>query len=169
MADSSNYRVPKRRRREQSTDYKKRLELLKSGKPRVVVRLSNNHTRVQLSSFNREGDENTAQTLSKELEGYGWDEHTGNLPAAYLTGYLAGSKTSEKEAVLDVGLRSVKEGGRLFAAVKGLQDAGVEVPAGEQMIPEEERLRGEHIEEMRDSDITKTFEEVKQNIDEEFE
>lgn len=168
MADDSNYRVPKRRRREQSTDYKQRLELLKSGKPRAVVRLSNNHTRVQLTKFDREGDENTAQTVSKELEEHGWDEHTGNLPAAYLTGYLAGMKSDDDEAVLDVGLKSVKKGGRLFAAVKGLQDAGVHVPAGEEMIPDEERLRGEHIEEMKDSNITETFETVKENIEGEY-
>jgi large subunit ribosomal protein L18 len=169
MADTSNYQVPKRRRRDQETDYKKRLNLLKSGKARAVVRLSNKHTRVQLSQFNRKGDENTAQTISKELEEYGWDEHTGNLPAAYLTGYLAGMKADTDEAVLDVGLRSIKQGGRLFAAVKGLQDAGVHVPAGEEMFPQEGRMKGEHIEEMKDSKITETFEKVKDNITGEFE
>jgi large subunit ribosomal protein L18 len=167
MADS-NYRVKKRRRREQATDYQQRLELLKSGVPRAVVRTSNKHTRVHLAEFNREGDENHAQTISKELEEHGWDEHTGNLPAAYLTGYLAGMKTDAEEAVLDVGLRSVKSGGRIFAAVKGLRDAGVHVPAGEEIFPEEGRLRGEHIEEMKDSSITETFETVKENIEGEY-
>ncbi len=165
MADSSNYQVPFRRRQEQKTDYDQRLELLKSGSPRVVVRLSNNHTRVQISEYEREGDQNTAQTISKELKEYGWDEHTGNLPAAYLTGFLAGMKADVDEAVLDVGLRSVKKGGRLFAAIQGLRDAEVHVPAGEEMIPGEGRLRGEHIEEMHGNDITDTFEKVKENIE----
>lgn len=168
MADSSNYQVPFRRRREQKTDYQQRLELLKSGKPRVVVRLSNNHTRVQIAEYEPEGDQNTAQTLSRELEEHGWDEHTGNLPAAYLTGYLAGMKTDVEEAVLDVGLRSVKPGSRLFAAVQGLRDAGVNVPVGEEIMPEEGRLRGEHIEEMNGNDITQTFEKVKQDIEDSY-
>ena len=168
MADS-NYDVKKRRRREQATDYEKRLELVKSGKPRAVVRTSNQHTRVHISNFEFEGDENNAQTVSRQLEQYGWDENTGNLPAAYLTGYLAGMKTDIEEAVLDTGLRSIKAGSRVFAAVEGLRDAGVEVPVGEQMIPEEERMRGEHIEEMKDSNITDTFEKVKKNIEGEVE
>lgn len=168
MADSSNYRVPMRRRRERKTDYDKRLELLKSGKARAVVRLSNNHTRVHISSFNREGDINEAQTVSKELEDLGWEHHTGNLPAAYLTGFLAGMKTDVSEAVLDNGLRSVKKGSRLFAAVKGLQDAGVEVPASDEVLPSEERVRGEHIEEMHGNDITQSFEKVREEIEGEY-
>ncbi len=69
------------------------------------------------------------------------------------------------EAVLDTGLKQVKKGGRLFAAVQGLKDAGVEVSVGEQMIPEESRLRGEHIEEMRDINVVENFEEVKEKIE----
>jgi large subunit ribosomal protein L18 len=168
MADSSNYEVPFRRRREQKTDYKQRLELLKSDTARAVVRLSNNHARVHLAQYSSEGDVNQAQTLSRELEEHGWDGHTGNLPAAYLTGFLAGKKSDADEAVLDVGLRTVKSGSRLFAAVQGLRDAGVEVPVGEEMVPEEGRLRGEHIEEMHGNDITETFEEVKENIEAEY-
>lgn len=169
MADDSNYQVPFRRRREQKTDYDQRLELLKSGKTRAVVRLSNNHTRVHLVEYSPEGDENNAQTVSKQLEEYGWDGHTGNLPAAYLTGYLAGMKTDVEEAVLDVGLRSVKAGSRIFAAVQGLKDAGVEIPVGEDMVPDKPRLKGEHIEEIRGTDTTQTFEKVKQNIESEIE
>lgn len=165
MADNSNYEVKKRRRREQSTDYQQRLNLLKSGKTRIVVRVSNNNTRVHFSEFNREGDENTAQAFSGELEKYGWDLHTGNLPAAYLTGYLAGSRFEGDEAILDPGLRQLKSGARLFAALQGVRDAGVEVPASEEMIPEESRIHGEHIEEMKDVDVTGPFEKVKDEIE----
>ncbi len=167
MADSSNYHVPFRRRRDQKTDYDQRLDLLKSGKPRAVVRLSNNHTRVHIAEYSQKGDENRVQTVSGDLEEYGWDGHSGNIPAAYLTGYLAGMKADISEAVLDVGLKNVKKGGRIFAAVQGLRDAGVEVPVGEDMVPEESRLRGEHIEEMRETDTTENFEKVKENINEE--
>ncbi|MDK2384746.1 MAG: 50S ribosomal protein L18, partial [Candidatus Korarchaeota archaeon] len=38
MARSARYKVRFRRRREGKTDYKKRLALLKSGLPRMVVR-----------------------------------------------------------------------------------------------------------------------------------
>ncbi len=169
MADTSNYELPFRRRREQKTDYKQRLGLLKSGKPRAVVRSSNNHTRVHLSHYKQEGDENTAQTLSKELEEYGWENHTGNLPAAYLTGFLAGMKAEEDEAVLDLGLREKNKGGRMFAALKGLIDAGVEIPAGDGIFPAEERLRGEHIEEMTGKEVPANFEETKEEIRGEFE
>jgi len=168
MAEDSNYQVQFRRRREQKTDHQQRLELLKSGESRAVVRVSNNHTRVHLVEYEPEGDKNNAQTISRELEEHGWDGHTGNLPSAYLTGYLAGMKADTDSAVLDVGLKQVKKGGRIFAAVQGLRDAGVDVPVGEDMVPDEERLRGEHIEEMREINTTENFEEVKENIDGEY-
>jgi large subunit ribosomal protein L18 len=168
MADTSNYETPFKRRREQKTDYEQRLDLLKSGKPRAVVRLSNNHTRVHLSHYEEDGDSNTAQTVSKELREYGWEHHTGNLPAAYLTGFLAGKKAEEDEAILDLGLRKDTRGGRVFAAVQGLIDAGVEVPAGEDAFPEESRIKGEHIKEMSDKDVPKNLEKVKEEIEGEF-
>lgn len=167
MSDS-NYQLPFRRRREQKTDYKQRKKLLKSGKPRAVVRLSNNHTRVHLSHYERDGDRNTAQTVSKELEDYGWEHHTGNLPAAYLTGYLAGHKADSDEAVLDLGLKEMNKGGKMFAALKGIIDAGVDIPAGDGIFPEESRIRGEHIKEMSDKEVPSNFETVKENIEGEF-
>lgn len=169
MADSNNFRVPHRRRREQKTDYEQRLKLLKSGKPRAVVRTSNKHTKAHLAHFKREGDETEAFTTTEELEEYGWNHNTGNIPAAYLAGFLMAYKTGEDEAVLDLGLREVKSGGRIFAAVKGMNDAGLDVPAGEEAFPEESRVRGEHIEEMRDVDVPSTFEDVKEAIRGEFE
>lgn len=165
MATDSNYNVKKRRRREQSTDYSRRLGLLKSGKPRAVVRLSNTHTRIQIENFDRDGDVTNCQVFSGELEEYGWNHSTSNLPAAYLTGYLAGLETDENEAVLDTGLKTVKKGGRLFAAVKGLKDAGVEVPAGDEAFPEESRIKGEHIEDMTGKNVPEKFEDVKEEIE----
>jgi large subunit ribosomal protein L18 len=168
MADSTNYQVPFRRRKEQKTDYDQRLKLLKSGKPRAVVRLSNNHTRVHIAEYKTDGDENQAQTLSSELEDYGWEGHTGNLPSAYLTGFLAGKKAKVDEAILDLGLKEKKRGGKMFAALKGLIDAGVEIPAGEEIFPSEERIRGEHIKEMKGDDVPANFEETKKAIEGEF-
>ena len=165
MAETSNYEVPFSRRKEQKTDYEQRLDLVSSDKPRVVVRLSNNHTRVHVSRYNPEGDENSAQTISKELEEYGWEHHTGNLPAAYLTGFLAGHKADTEEAILDIGLRKNSRKGRVFAAVQGLRDAGVEVPAGEEAIPDQSRMNGEHIKEMTGEDVPENLETVKENIE----
>ncbi|MFB6099917.1 MAG: 50S ribosomal protein L18 [Candidatus Nanohalobium sp.] len=169
MAEDQNTKVPHRRRREQKTDYQQRRKLLQSGKPRAVVRTSNKHTRTHLAHFRREGDENTAQTISKELEEYGWEHNTGNLPAAYLTGFLTGMKTEEDEAILDLGIKEKKNGGRIFAAVQGMNDAGLEVPVGDEAVPEEERLRGEHINEMTGEEVPENFEEVKENIRGEYE
>jgi large subunit ribosomal protein L18 len=169
MADSTNFNLPFRRRREQKTDYKQRLKLLKSGKPRAVVRTSNQHTTVQLAHYSKEGDENTAQTTSKHLREFGWEQHTGNLPAAYLTGYLAAKKADEDEAILDLGLKTPKQGSREYAALKGLIDGGLNVPAGDGIFPSEGRLRGEHIEEMTGENVPEQVDKTIEKIDNEYE
>lgn len=169
MAQDSNYNTQFKRRKQQKTDYDQRLELLKSDKPRVVIRTSNQHTRAHLSHYQEEGDQNTAQTISKELQEYGWEHHTGNLPAAYLTGYLTAMKAKEDQAILDIGLRTPKKGGRVFAALKGMIDAGMDIPAGEKVFPTEERIQGQHIKEMTDKNIPENFQEVKENIQGELE
>lgn len=165
MGETSNYEKPLNRRKDQKTDYEQRLQLIKSDKPRAVVRTSNNHTRVHISEYNPEGDENSAQTISKDLEDYGWEHHTGNLPAAYLTGFLAAKRADTDEAVLDIGLRKDAREGRIFAAVQGMRDAGVEVPVGEEALPSESRMKGEHIEEMTGKNVPENLEEVKENIE----
>ncbi len=167
MAENSNYQVPHKRRRKQQTNYQRRRKLLKSDNPRVVVRTSNKHTKAHLSYYQTEGDENRYFVSTEELEKYGWEHHTGNLPAAYLAGYLLGARADEDRAVLDIGLRQTKKGGRMFAAVKGMNDAGLDVPVGEKALPPEERIRGEHIEEMKDIELVENFEEVKENIEKE--
>ena len=164
MAEDINERVPHKRRRKQQTDYQQRKKLVQSGKPRAVVRTSNKHTKTHIAEFHPEGDENSAHAVSKELEEYGWEHNTGNLPAAYLTGFLTGIKAQEEEAILDLGLREKTSGGRVFAAVQGMNDAGLEVPVGGEALPEEGRMKGEHIKEMTDTDIPSSVEEVKENI-----
>ena len=165
MADNSNFKVPHKRRRNQETDYEQRLKLLKSESPRVVVRTSNKHTKAHISYYKRDGDENTDFTSTEELQQYGWDQNTGNLPSAYLAGYLLGMKAEEDKAILDLGLRESKQGGRIYAAVKGMNDAGLEVPMGDEAAPAEDRIRGEHIEEMTGEDVPENFEETKKEIE----
>ncbi|RLG58710.1 MAG: 50S ribosomal protein L18, partial [Candidatus Hydrothermarchaeota archaeon] len=92
MAKGPRYRVPFRRRREGKTDYRKRLKLLLSGKPRIVVRKTLKHTIVQVIDFDIKGDRVLVSAHSNELKKYGWQANTGNLPASYLTGLLCGKK-----------------------------------------------------------------------------
>ncbi len=147
MSSGATYKVPFKRRQEGRTDYGQRLSLLKSGRPRLVVRRSNSNTQVQLVVQGDQGDDTLAHAHTSELEDYGWTPPTGNLPAAYLAGYLAGVRALEhhEEAVLDLGLNHVTPQNRIFAALKGAVDAGLDVPHGDDVLPEWERVRGEHI------------------------
>jgi large subunit ribosomal protein L18 len=137
-----------RRRREDRTDYHQRLRLLKSGKPRLVARVSNRHVRAQLITPGPAGDETHASASSEDLAAYGWEAPTGNLPSAYLTGYLAGMRAIEaglSEAVLDIGLNTATPGNKVFAVQEGAIDAGLEIPHSESVLADWSRNRGEHI------------------------
>ncbi len=65
-AGSPTYRVPFRRRREGKTDYRRRLRLLYSRKPRVVVRKSNRYIRMQLIAREDAGDTTLVTANSAE-------------------------------------------------------------------------------------------------------
>jgi large subunit ribosomal protein L18 len=148
MAKGSNYRVKLRRRREGKTDYQARKALVISGKPRLVTRFSLKNITVQIVVAKLHGDEVLAAANSRELvKTYGWKAPTGNVPAAYLTGLLCGLKAKAKgveEAILDIGLISPTKGSKIFAALSGVLDAGVDVPHSEEKIVKE-RMKGEHI------------------------
>jgi large subunit ribosomal protein L18 len=150
MAHGARYRVPFRRRREGRTDYKRRVALLKSRQARVVVRRSLTNVRVQVVAYDATGDKVLASADGRELAALGLAGTSGkSVPAAYLTGLLAGKRAKDAgvtEAVLDLGRQVPNKGGRIFAALKGVVDAGLEVPHDEAVIPAEERLNGEHIE-----------------------
>ncbi|WP_256394001.1 50S ribosomal protein L18 [Natronoarchaeum rubrum] len=148
MASGPRYKVPMRRRREVRTDYHQRLRLLKSGKPRLVARKSNKHVSAQLIVPGPQGDETEVSANSSDLAEYGWEAPTGNLPAAYLTGLLAGQRAIDaglEEAVLDIGLNTATEGSKVFAVQEGAIDAGVEIPHNESVLADWSRNRGEHI------------------------
>ncbi len=149
MSDGPRYRVHFRRRREGRTDYRVRLKLLKSGRPRAVVRLSARRVQVALVNFDPRGDRVVACADSGELGGIDFPKTSlSSTPAAYLTAYLAGlrAKASGAEAaVLDLGIRHPSAGGRLSAALKGLLDSGVEIPHGDEGFPSADRLAGSHL------------------------
>ena len=150
MAHGPRYRRPVRRRFEGKTNYHKRIKLLKSRKLRVVIRVSNNHTRVQIVQSKRGGDKIMISAISKELASkYGWTANTGNIPASYLTGYLVGfraKKNNIQEAIFDLGIFYHKN--RVLAACKGIIDAGLQVPYHEEFFPDnlDGRIKGMHIE-----------------------
>ena len=148
MAKGSRYNLRYRRRRSAATDYGKRKRLVLSGLPRLVVRPANKHITVQIVEALATGDRVLASAHSSELKKYTWKGPGGNLPAAYLTGSLAGHRAKSKgiqTAILDVGTRPANPGSRLYAAMNGALDSGMEVPHGEDILPAKERVRGEHI------------------------
>lgn len=149
MAKNSRYCAPYRRRKEGKTDYKTRKAFVLSGKPRIVVRGTLKNVIAQVVVAKPKGDEVLVSAHSRELtKEYGWKASRGNLPAAYLTGFLCGSKAKAQnieEAILDIGLHSPSKGARVFAALKGVLDAGVMVPHSEEKLPDENRIKGEHV------------------------
>lgn len=157
--------VPLRRRREGKTNYKKRINLLKSRLHRCVVRPSLQNMNVQMTMYSPQGDKVVVATSSHTLRHFGWNVHNGNTPAAYLTGYVIGKRARKKgiaEAILDSGLRTPTKGGRIYACVKGVIDAGVRIPVSEEVLPAIDRIEGKHI----DKEIASLFHATKKKIDE---
>jgi large subunit ribosomal protein L18 len=163
-----------RRKREGRTDYKKRLKMLVSGIPRLVVRKTNKNIIVQVVDYAENGDKVIVTANSSELPKLGWKYATGNLPAAYLTGMLAAQKAKKKhvsKAIVDFGLQ-LKSCSRLYAAVKGAKDNGLDIPASEEVFPSMDRLSGKHIAayahkgkfKVAPTDIEKSFNEFKQKL-----
>ncbi len=168
MAHSSTYRVGFRRRKEGKTDYKKRLKLVKSRKPRMVVRIKNRQIITQLVEFSEIGDKIIVSASSHELKKFGWDGHPGNAPSAYLTGLLLGIraiKKGYKEAILDIGLHTPVPGSNVYAALKGALDSGLEIPHSDDVIPSDDRINGNLISEYRGiPHLNEKFEETKKKI-----
>ena len=149
MAVGPNYRVSFRRRRKGKTDYQARRALVLSHLPRLVIRGTLKHMSAQVIEAKTIGDIVVASAHSRELEkGYGWKGSDGNISAAYLTGLLCGYRAvaaGVKTSVLDLGLQFPSKGARIFATLKGFIDAGVSVPFAKDVLPNEKRIRGEHV------------------------
>jgi large subunit ribosomal protein L18 len=142
------YRIQFRRKREGKTDYRHRLKLLRSGKPRLVTRISLKHVIAQVIRATPTGDMTLASAHSKQLEKFGWKCHTSNIPAAYLVGLLCGYravKADVKECILDIGMHEPVARAKVFAVLKGALDAGLHIPHDEGILPDENRINGTHI------------------------
>lgn len=165
MVEGVSRSVNLKRRREGKTDYDQRLQLLKSGKTRAVVRLTNRRAIVQFIDYHPDGDKVRTSANNLHLEDFGWSSKKVNLPSAYLVGFLAGKRAQEEgihEAVLDIGMNKPEKGGKIFSALNGLIDSGVDIPHDPDILPSEERTKGEHIGE----DTVQRFEEVKGQLEE---
>ena len=92
MAIGPRYQVPFRRRRDGKTNYHKRLGLMLSEWPRVVVRKTGRNLIVQLVEHGTAGDRTLTSANALELKTLGYKGPTGNTPAAYLTGLLFASR-----------------------------------------------------------------------------
>lgn len=162
-------RVPKRRRRESKTDYKLRINLLKSGKPRIVFRKTNRCIIGQCIISRSAQDYVIIGVNSKDLIFYGWPkEKIGSLkslPACYLTGLLLGKemlkKMKEKEYIVDTGMiRNIKKS-RIYAFLKGIVDSGITINVKREFFPDEKRLKGEN------TKVKGIFDKIKENIEKE--
>ncbi len=137
-----------RRRREGVTDYRARKRAITSRKALLVIRISNKNVFCQFVKPAVKGDVVLSAAHSKELAKLGWHGSSKSTPACYLLGLHAGKKALKagvKEAVAYNGLVPFIRGSRIAALLKGVVDAGVAVPVGEEAFPNEERLSGKTI------------------------
>ena len=135
-----------RRIRDKKTNYTRRKNMLMGRKDFVTVQISNENTQVQIHKPELTGDKVISSAHSRFLIEKGWKGSRKNIPAAYLTGYFAGKKALEKgatSAILYSGTR--KYTSRMAAALNGITDAGVEIPADEKTFPTNDRINGEHL------------------------
>lgn len=160
-------KVQKRRRRENKTDYHKRLKLLKSEKPRMVFRRTNRYITAQYVISQEAQDKVIFGINSKDLLKYGWPKTAeGSLKsvtASYLTGYFAGKKIIKEKLetpIIDLGMIRVLHKTKVFGFIKGIIDSGLNIESSKnEAFPEKERISGEHLKNKI------PFKEIKSKID----
>ncbi|RWS04376.1 60S ribosomal protein L5-like protein [Dinothrombium tinctorium] len=134
-------------------------------KYRMIVRITNKDIICQIAYAKIEGDHIVCAAYSHELPRYGVKVGLTNYAAAYCTGLLLarrllkkfnldsiykGSETATGEmysvedvddkpgafrAFLDVGLARTSTGARIFGAMKGAVDGGIDIPHSEKRFP----------------------------------
>ena len=168
MAHGKNQRLRFKRRRDGETDYRRRMKLLRGETPRAVVRISNTQTTCQLVEFNPDGDIVIASVNGKALvDKYSWPEDASrkSIPASYLTGFALAKNaisSGHESAILDIGLSASSKGSRVFAALKGMIDAGLEIPHGEDVLPDEDRINGIHIDASMGDKVKKSIKAIEE-------
>jgi len=135
----------------------------KTPKYRFVVRLSNRDITCQVFSADMSHDVCFLAAYSHELQRYGVKVGLTNYAAAYCTGLLLARRVNKKlgleytgakavdgvyfrveadpggkapfKALLDVGLRRTTTGARVFGALKGASDGGLDIPHNDRRFP----------------------------------
>jgi large subunit ribosomal protein L18 len=145
-------KTQKRRRKENKTDYLKRLKLLKGGKPRIVFRKTNKLIISEYISSKEAQDKVVFGLDSRKLKEYGWpDDAQGSLKsttASYLTGYLTGKIIINKKLeipILDTGMNRAIHKNKIYAFLKGIIDAGIKISCKKEFFPEDSRIKGQHL------------------------
>ena len=149
----NNMKTLKKRRKENRTDYHKRLNLLKGGTPRVVLRKTNRYLIAQYVSSKEAQDKVEFGITSKKLLNYGWPEDIKgslkSISAAYLTGLLFGKqiikKSKEKLLIIDFGMMRNLHKTRIYAFLKGLVDSGIHIKYKKDVFPSEESISGKQM------------------------
>lgn len=156
----------KRRRIENKTDYGKRAKMLQSKRERLVFRKTNRYVIAQCVTSENAQDRIIVGVTSKDLLKYGWPKNfegsLKSIPASYLTGLLIGKKIVEKkmDPIVDLGMHRVLHKTKIYAFLKGIKDAGLNVTEKENLFPEETRIRGQNLKE----DFSKHFDVIKSKI-----
>jgi len=134
-------------------------------KYRMIVRTSNKDITCQIAYARLDGDKIVAAAYSHELPKYGVKVGLTNYAAAYCTGLLLARRVLKKfnldslyegqkevngehfmvedvddgpgafRACLDVGLARTSTGARVFGAMKGAADGGIDIPHSEKRFP----------------------------------
>lgn len=158
-------KIDKKRKIQGKTNYRKRLRLLESKSPRLVVRKTNKYLVLQIIESRDAQDFVKASVNTKELLAYGWPKEMGgslkSVAASYLAGLLIGVRAKIKtRVILDTGLLRSTKGSRIYAAVKGVSDAGIEIPYNDDIIPDDTRIQGRHLK----KDFSQLFNKIKEAI-----
>jgi large subunit ribosomal protein L5e len=145
----------------------------KTPKYRFVVRVTNKDIVTQVIAADLTHDVVIAAAYSHELPRYGIKLGLTNYAAAYATGLLLARRVNAKfnlryegttkvdgeeyhveaseegpkpfKALLDVGLARTTSGARVFGALKGATDGGIEVPHNDHRFPGSKRENGEWV------------------------
>jgi len=144
----------------------------KTPKYRFVVRITNRDIVCQIFSADLTHDVCMLAAYAHELPRYGVKVGLTNYAAAYCTGLLLGRRVNKKycldyegqtevdgedynveadpegkapfKALLDVGLRRTTTGARIFGALKGACDGGLDIPHNDRRFPGSECIAGEY-------------------------
>jgi|TARA_B100000287_G_scaffold391766_1_gene403652 large subunit ribosomal protein L18 len=114
-----------------------------------------------------EGDKVALNVTGNDLvKKFSWPDNMSkkSVPASYLVGYALGKAAlaaGHEDAVLDIGLAASTPGGRVFAALRGMVEAGLNVPHSEEILPDDDRVNGAHI----DDSIASAVETTKSSIE----